>query len=134
MPGNQFALQTSIQLGSPITVQTNLAPGTAISASQPLTIQWTGGDSSSSVNVEFSAAGLGVGAVVLLASAGSVTIPPPCFTGTCTFGPPTTPVQISVTVQPGLDAVTSVMVPGITFPVQLSWGFSYLFTGLTLTN
>jgi uncharacterized protein (TIGR03437 family) len=134
MPGNQFALQTSIQLGSPITVQTNLAPGTAISASQPLTIQWTGGDSSSSVNVEFSAAGLGVGAVVLLASAGSVTIPPPCFTGTCTFGPPTTPVQISVTVQPGLDAVTSVMAPGITFPVQLSWGFSYLFTGLTLTN
>jgi hypothetical protein len=43
-------------------------------------------------------------------------------------------VQISVTVQPGLDAVTSVMAPGITFPVQLSWGFSYLFTGLTLTN
>jgi hypothetical protein len=131
--GGQFALNTSIQLGSLITIQTNLASGTTISNSQPLTVQWTGGDSSSVVTVTL-ITGQGMASSPVPADAGSVTLRPPCnaATGGCGFATALSSAQISVSVAPASAAV--VTLPGITFPVRLNWQYSYQFTGLILSN
>ncbi|HWE50696.1 MAG TPA: IPT/TIG domain-containing protein [Bryobacteraceae bacterium] len=131
-PGNQFTLNTALQLGSPITVQTSLASGTAISTSQPLTIQWTGGDASSKVSVALSTV-QGTYTSSASATAGSVTVQPPCSAaGVCSFSTIPSSVNIGITVSPA-SAITATL-PGITFPVQMNWQYSYQFNALTLTN
>ncbi len=94
--GSAIALNTRIPVGSPIAV---VAPQTAISSSQPLTVTWTGGDSSSVVTVTLNTSQESYSSTTT-ATAGTLTIQPPCnfVSGGCSFGPAASDVQISVEV------------------------------------
>ncbi len=50
-PSSSIPFQATMAVGSPITVQTDLSPGTVVSAKNPPTITWTGGDSNSVVKI-----------------------------------------------------------------------------------
>jgi hypothetical protein len=50
-PGNAVSLNNKLVVGSPIQIQTPLAPGTVISNSQPLAVKWNGGDADTLVEV-----------------------------------------------------------------------------------
>jgi uncharacterized protein (TIGR03437 family) len=140
--GNAVNLSASLTVGSPIQLQTSFPTGTTISSSQPLTVQWTGGDPGTLVKVTLiSGQGSNASASYSYApiAAGSLTIapvcsgnPPPAGNGVvCSFGVPPSPnSQIEIQVLPA--QTTSVTLPGITGPVQLSWQYSYNFAGLTL--
>jgi hypothetical protein len=140
-PGNDVELSANLAVGSPIQLQTSFPPGTAISSSHPLTIEWTGGDPGTLVKLTLTS-GQGMAARSSYSWAhvesGSLTISPVCsgppaVLPACNFGlPPDTNAQISVQVLPAPDRVATVHLPGITGPVQLNWLYSYTFAGLTL--
>jgi uncharacterized protein (TIGR03437 family) len=140
--GNDVDLHATFPLGPPIQVQTSFPAGTNISESQPLTVKWTGGDSTELVKLTLISAQGSVQTADYTyapASAGSLTISPVCTntpgTNFCTWGLPlSSNAQIVVDVIPAPDHTTSVSVPGVTGPVQLTYQYSYTFTGLTLGN
>ncbi len=136
--GAAVSLNTTLQVGSPIQLQTTFAPGATISSSQPLTIQWTGGDASSLVRLQLCTTTCDY--TYAHATDGSITISPFC-TGhsvgsggngvVCSFGiPQSSNAQISIQVAPANPQVISA--PGITGPVQLNWSYTYTFLGLAL--
>jgi hypothetical protein len=143
-PGNAVSLSASLIVGSPIQLQTSFPAGTTISSSQPLTVQWTGGDPGTLVKLTLiSGQGLSARASYSYAptAAGSLTIPPLCMGHpspieggvVCSFGlPPSPNSQITIQVLPA--QTTSVTMPGITGPVQLGWQYTYTFPGLTLSQ
>jgi uncharacterized protein (TIGR03437 family) len=141
-PNNQVGLAAGVTVGSPIQIQTPLAPGTAISLSRPFTIGWTGGDPGTLVKLTLTS---GSSSVYSYADAGSgsLTINPVCTTVSapagssivCNFGIPISQaVTINVEVLPALDQVETVSLPGVTGPVKLTWQYSYSFSGLVLTE
>jgi uncharacterized protein (TIGR03437 family) len=130
--GGDVKLNSTLSVGSPIQLQTSFASGTVLSTSQPLTVKWTGGDPGTFVRVALISQGSSDYSYAE-ATAGSLTMQPQCTGSVCTFGLPlSTGVQISVSVLPAQP--TSVNVPGVTGPVQLTWQYVYGFSGLTLTN
>lgn len=144
-PGSPVTLNTSLTVGSPITITTSFPSGTSISSSQPLTISWTGGDSTSLVRVALiSGQGPSEAESYSYAHAtdGSLTFDPQCSGASvgsggndaaCSFGLPlSSTAQIAVSVRP--EQVQTISMPGVTGPVQLTWQYSYNFSGLTLTN
>jgi uncharacterized protein (TIGR03437 family) len=139
-PGSDVGLNTSLTIGSPIQLAPAFAPGTAISNTQPLSIQWTGGDANSLVRLSITALPtVGPGAAGIYsyapASAGSLTVKPKCGTdGACSFGLASAAggVQVQVQVVPDPARLTSITVPGITGPVQASWSYTWNFAGISL--
>ncbi|HXJ37678.1 MAG TPA: hypothetical protein VNH18_00295, partial [Bryobacteraceae bacterium] len=144
-PGSAVGLTANLVVGSPIQLQTAFPPGTVISSSQPLTVKWTGGDPGTLVKVTLTS-GQGSSArsdyTYADAASGSLTMPPVCSGSpvsaggnglVCSFGLPLSPqAQITVQVLPAPDIVATVSVPGVTAPVQLTWQYSYNFSGLAL--
>lgn len=135
--GSAVSLDTTVQVGSPIQLQTTFAPGTTISSSQPLTIKWTGGDANSLVR--FSLCTTACDYTYAHATDGSITIPPSCSGNpipagagvVCSFGlAESSNAQISVEVLPA--TAETISVPGITGAVQLNWNYTWTFLGLTL--
>jgi uncharacterized protein (TIGR03437 family) len=135
-------LQTSVSIGSPIQLQSAFPPGTAISTSQPLTMNWTGGDPGTLVKVSLISGGA-ESYTYADAAAGTLTISPACSGNpqpagngiVCTFGvPPSSTAQIAISVSPSPDKITAVSAPGITGPVQIGWFYSWTFSGLSLTT
>jgi uncharacterized protein (TIGR03437 family) len=137
--GGVVGLQgANVKIGSPITITSSFSPDTVISESKPLTVTWTGGDAGTLVKVALISERQESYSYADAAS-GSLTISPACaghpgiFPGACTFGINTsTNAQVSVQVLPAPDQTTSVQVPGVTGPVQLTWQYSYSWQGLTL--
>jgi hypothetical protein len=91
-PGSAVALNATLNVGSPIQIETSLAPGTVISSSQPLNIQWTGGTPDALVRVALYS-GTEYDYSYAHAETGFLTITPACigssFSATvCTFGLP----------------------------------------------
>jgi uncharacterized protein (TIGR03437 family) len=141
-PGSAVALNASLVVGSPIQVQASFAPGTVISSSQPLTVQWTGGEPGTLVKVSLYSVGPNYTYSYADTGSGSLTIPPLC-TGhsvssggngvVCSFGLPlSSNAQITVQVMPNPASVATVALPGITGPVQLAWQYTYSFSGVVL--
>jgi uncharacterized protein (TIGR03437 family) len=143
--GSPVRLMANLVAGSPIELQTSFPPGTVISSSQPLTVKWTGGDPGTLVRVSL-ISGEGLSALsdysYADATKGSLTMPPHC-TGdpagvggngvACTFELPlTSNAQISVQVRPDPNHMATIGLPGVTGPVQLTWQYSYNFSGLVL--
>jgi len=140
--GNDVQLRGTFTVGPPIQLQSAFPAGTTISESQPFTVKWTGGDATELVKVTLvSGAGKSqMGSYTYApATAGSLTMPPFC-TGTggkqfCTLGLPlSTNAQVVVNVIPAPDRGTSVQLPGVTGPVQLTYQYGYTFSGLKLSN
>jgi hypothetical protein len=143
--GGSVDLTASLVVGSPIQLQTTFPAGTVISSSQPLTVRWTGGDPGTLVKVTL-ISGQGLNATsdysYADAASGSLTMPPYCSGNPvsaggngvfCTLGLPLSQnAQIEVQVMPAPDQVSIVSVPGVTGPVQLTWQYSYDFSGLIL--
>ena len=143
--GNAVRLMTNLVVGSPIELQTSFPPGTIISSSQPLTVNWTGGDPGTLVRVSL-ISGDGLSAVsdysYADATTGSLTMLPYC-TGNpvsaggsgivCTFGIPlSSNAQISVQMGPDPNHMGTINLPGVSGPVKLTWQYSYNFSGLIL--
>ncbi|HVW07219.1 MAG TPA: hypothetical protein VHC90_01480 [Bryobacteraceae bacterium] len=137
------SLNTQLTVGSPIRIQTPLSAGTVISSSQPLTIQWTGGDPDALVRFSISStpsSGTSTSSYTYArVSDGSLTIPPVCTSGNplnpkvCSFGiPPSSNVSITIQEMPDPAKRPAIQVPGITGPVSLSWSYAYAFPFLTL--
>jgi hypothetical protein len=132
-------LTANLVVGSPIQLQSSFPPGTAISFSQPFTVKWTGGDPGTLVKVTL-ISGDRSDYTYADAGSGSLTISPICMGNPvsaggngyfCTFALlPSQDAQLTVEVLPA--QVTTINVPGITGPVQLSWEYSYNFSGLVL--
>ena len=155
-PGSPVRLNATLNVGSPIQVTTSFAEGTAISSSQPLTVQWTGGDAGSLVRVQISsqqplthqpdadpgafANAYSVTYTYAKATDHTLTIQPACqgHAGietpvTCSFGLPfSSNAQIVAEVLPDPNTLPAISVPGVTGPVQVSWQYTYDFTGLIL--
>ena len=140
--GGDVQLHAAFTVGPPIQLETTFPPGTKISESQPLTVKWNGGDATELVKLTLiSPQGrTQIGDYTYApASAGSITITPFCTGGPrpsiCTMGlSPSDNAQIVVDVIPAPDRVTTVQLPGVTGPVQLTYQYGYVFTGLTLSN
>jgi hypothetical protein len=142
-------LSTSIQVGSPIQLQTSWVssqrqfPAT-ISSSQPLTVKWTGGDSSSLVRFSLCSTDSVQGTLCDYSYAhtsdGSLTVSPLCTGHSvssggngvfCSWGLPlSTNAQIVIDVLP--SASQTIAVSGVTGLVTVSWRYRYTFAGLTL--
>lgn len=143
-PGSAIGLTAKLIVGSPIQLQTSFPPGTVVSSSQPLTIKWTGGDPGTLVRVSLSAddgAFTSSDNSYASAASGSLTMLPACSPNpasaekdvVCTFGLPlSSNARISVGVLPAPNQIPSVRVPGVTGPVQLTWQYTYNFSGLIL--
>ena len=138
-PGGSVDLTASLVVGSPIQLLTTFPAGTVISSSQPLTLKWTGGDPGTLVKLTL-ISGNTSDYTYADASSGSLTIPPLCIGNpfsaggngvVCSFGLPLSQsAQIEVQVMP--SQASTVGVPGVTGPVQLTWQYSYDFFPVTL--
>jgi len=143
--GNPVVFQGTLTVSSPIQIQTMLTPGTTISASQGLVVNWTGG-SGAIVKVSlvvpngiFSRFDYGYAD----GSTGSFTFegicsgePFPMGSGVfCSFGLPSSDTAtVVVEVSPLSGSASSVSAVGLTEGVQLSWMCRYVFGGLVLAN
>jgi uncharacterized protein (TIGR03437 family) len=144
--GKPVVFQGTLTVPSPIHIQTTLTPGTTISASQGLVVNWTGG-SGAIVKVSlvvpngiFSRFDYGYAD----GSTGSITFDGICSGNPvsaggngvfCSFGlPPSDNATVIVEVSPLSGAASSVSGVGLTEGVQLSWIYRYVFGGLVLTN
>jgi uncharacterized protein (TIGR03437 family) len=142
--GASVNLSAKMTVGSPIRMQTALAPGTAISSSQPFTIHWTGGDSNSLVRLGLTfSSGDEASGIYTYAHAvdGVLTIGPVCAAGNasnpefCLSGiPASSNASISVQVIPDPSKIPTASVPGVTGPVFLSWAYAYWFPSLVLSQ
>ena len=144
--GNPVAFQGTLTVPSPIQIQTTLTPGTTISASQGLVVNWTGGSESivkvslvvpNSVFSRFDY-GYADGSTGSFTFDGICTGDPVSAGGNgvfCSFGLiPSDNAIVIVEVSPLSGAATSVSAVGLTEGVQLSWMYRYVFGGLVLTN
>ncbi len=124
-PSGAISLNAIFTVGREIQVE---APA-AVSASQPLTVNWNGGDAESLVRVSLT---------TTTATAANQTFYSyaPAAGGSMSFGPvpamlPGATAQITVAVLPA--TVPTVHVPGVTTDVQLQWQYTYSFQNLTVT-
>jgi uncharacterized protein (TIGR03437 family) len=142
--GAPVGFQETFPVGSNINVQTNLAPGTQLSASKSPVITWTGGDASSIVRVTLIGDTDQVGGVKAVwytaANAGSMILSATCTGGPgtppfCTFGVPSTPkAELIIDVLPANGVADSIVAQGISQQVRFSWVYRHVFGGLSTTN
>jgi len=143
--GVPVAFQESMTVAHPITIQTSLTPGTVISASNPPTITWTGGDASSVVRLtlvsDSDSTGTQFDVYYVSAAAGSVklqsvcTAQEPLAPSVCGFGLPlSNRGEIVIEVLPPDGVADSIPAQGISQQVRFSWNYRYVFGGLSLTN
>jgi uncharacterized protein (TIGR03437 family) len=141
--GAAVSFSTTFSLGTPVQVQTDLSPGTVISASKGFQIQWTGGDAADLVRVELVSSNptyaanpfdvfwgtVGADSVKMggLCSQ-SIHMPPSCSWGL----PGTNSGEVIVDVLPANDVAATVSATGLTEGVQLSWVYRYVFGGLSV--
>jgi uncharacterized protein (TIGR03437 family) len=143
--GDPVAFYGTLRVGSPIQIQSALAPGTQINSSEPFVIRWTGGDPGTLVKVSL----VSVGPVYSQydygyadAASGSFTFDPICDGNpvsnggngvSCSFGLPSSEdAEVIVEVAPAPGTETHVTARAITDSVQLSWLYRYVFSGLKL--
>lgn len=134
--GAPVTFQGQLNIPPPIEIQTALTPGTTISESKGITIQWTGGEPgmlvTTSLVAEFGILNLfDVGYVD--AGSGSFTFAPSCSGSPafCTlFLTPSNTAEIIVELSPGTP--TFAQNQGVTEGIQLSWVYRYVFDGLVL--
>ncbi|HVW10790.1 MAG TPA: hypothetical protein VHC90_19525 [Bryobacteraceae bacterium] len=138
--------QDSLVIGSPIVVQTNLSPGTVLSAATAPTIQWTGGDANSVVRLSLVSntpdLSLQSQTYYAPANAHSITLqtfcserviqPPAGYQ--CSFLIPAGSAHITLDVLPTATAADSIPAQGLTQKLNLSWSYRYVFDSLTLAN
>jgi uncharacterized protein (TIGR03437 family) len=132
------AFQSSVQIGSPITITTPLPPGTVIPNLGSFTVNWTGGDPDSWVTMTIQTeTSNGYGQA--RASAGTLTfygepvfIPGKGFVVELqpVLGIGETTVTIEVTPDPSQTPVFSI--PGVSLGTVHSWKYTYRFEGLVL--
>jgi len=126
------ATSAAAQIPAPITMTTNLTPGTKVSST--LALDWTGGDSASVVTAEF---------IVRGAIAFDYTQTVPAAQGHFQF-PGVTPVQFSpgmpfpqgdveirVTQQPAVSRPNPFSMPGVSLGGQQTWNYVFDYAGLT---
>jgi uncharacterized protein (TIGR03437 family) len=144
--GNPVVFHGALTVPSPIQIQTTLTPGTTISASQGLVLNWTGGFGTivkvSLVVPEEISSDSDFGYVD--GSSGSITFDGLCSGNPvsdggngvfCSFGlPSSNNATVVVEVSPLSGSASSVSAQGLTEGVQLSWMYRYVFGGLVLTN
>jgi uncharacterized protein (TIGR03437 family) len=144
--GSPVVFQGVLTVSSPIQIQTSLTPGTTISASLGLVVNWTGGSGTIvkvslvvpvgiSSNFDYGYADGSSGSFTL----GGMCSGNPVSDGGngvfCSFGLPSTDnATVIVEVSPLSGSATSVSAEGLTEGVQLSWMYRYVFGGLILTN
>ena len=144
--GNPVVFQGTLTVPAPIQIQTSLAPGTPLSASQGLTVNWTGGAgtivkvSLVAPNGIFSISDYGYAD----GSTGSFTFDGICSGNpvsqggngvSCSFGLGTpNDALVIVEVSPSSGTAATVSAQGLTNGVQLSWMYRYVFGGLILTD
>ena len=127
-----------VPVDAPIQLQTSFAPGTVLSASEGVMIQWTGGNPNDLVRVELIVpydGGQVFNTYVTTAGAGSIALLGLCDSGNplegkeCSWGIPMAgKARIVIDVLPAGDiAATS----GTT---QFSWDYRYVFDSLVLSN
>ena len=138
-PGvGSFTATTSIP--APITVTTDLSPGTTVSV--PFTVKWTGGDNTSAVTVQLITHGPVGPATMLydseLASAGSATVMffpdilgfhSPINQAATATGPAT--YEVVVTQTPARGPAQTFTAPGLSLGGQQTWHYIFDFKGLT---
>jgi hypothetical protein len=112
--GSPVPLDTSLIAGNPI----QIAP---VSLSLPLNITWTGGDATSLVRVALTSNGRSVYSYAH-ATDGSLTISPEGFS-------PLIDPQVTVSLLPAQPK--QLQLPGITWPLRISWQYQYSFGSLT---
>lgn len=146
--GGPVQFQGSLSVPAPIQIQTPLAPGTQISVSHPFVINWTGGAPGELVKISLIGnKGLSTNTsfAYVDASAGSFTFTPVCtpfdpsslMPPLCSFGPAMSyesvydnhSVEIDVIPSSGYAAAISAQ--GTTDGVQLSWMYTYVFSGVS---
>jgi uncharacterized protein (TIGR03437 family) len=124
------AFQSTVQIGSPIQIQTALATR-VLQAGQPLTITWTGGDPNAWVTVKLlehqSAYDYYPYAWVARASDESITISSQLPGGTYGSGP----YEMVIEVVPEPSQAPSFSAPGLSLGGLHLWKYTYRFEGLT---
>jgi uncharacterized protein (TIGR03437 family) len=142
-PGvGQFTARAN--LPTPITITTDVSPGTVISI--PFTVNWTGGDSTSGVNVQLAFHDPTQPAVPTLfagarASARTVTLTVPPLVGGFVADPAsrraaTSPasaaieLELIVTQTPAVSPSQTFTAPGLTLGGQQTWKYVFDFKGL----
>jgi uncharacterized protein (TIGR03437 family) len=141
--GAAVQFQEAMLVGNPIKIQTNLAPGTNISASSPFTIRWSGGDANSVVRVSVTGSpGSSLSYTSYTpATAGAVTLENNCqISGeppaqTCSFfGVAPGPDEVVIEVLPASGLADSIAAQGLTQKVHFTWSYRYVFDGVTFAN
>lgn len=127
-----FAAQATIP--APITITTDLQPGTSITL--PFALNWTGGDVSSVVTVQLIAHVPGQQAEPILFATSSATdgarpLPMPPQEVPFSF-PRHTDVEVIVTRQPAKVPSQPFSGPGLTFGGEQTWSYVFDFKGLKI--
>jgi hypothetical protein len=135
--GGTVSFDGTVSIGSPIRVESNLAPGTQINvgSGQPFTIRWSGGDPGTIVKA-YIYGGEQYAYKQADAEAGSITFQPAC-TGiahpVCSIGtPPSDSAQVVVEVSPAPDKVAMFQGSGLTGKIAATWVYRYVFNNLIL--
>jgi hypothetical protein len=120
---------------APITITTNLKPGTTITL--PFTVNWTGGDADSVVTVQLIAHVPGQLALPELeatgpASAGTRTLAVPPAAAAFKFPQQGEDVEIVVTQQPAQAPSQPFSAPGLTLGGEQGWNYVFDFKGLAI--
>ncbi len=127
------AFQTTVQIGSPIQIQTALA-NRVLYGGQPLTITWTGGDSDAWVTVKLvehkGAYDYYPYAWTTRASNESITISSQLPGGTYGSGP----FEMVIELVPDPSQVLALSAPGLSLGGVHTWKYTYRFEGLTGQN
>jgi uncharacterized protein (TIGR03437 family) len=123
----------SATLPAPITITTNLKPGTPISL--PFTLNWTGGGADSVVSVELNVLVPGQLTASFLsaaspATAGTRTLTLPVPPASLFSMPSGAAIEIVVTQQPAQASVNPFIAAGLTLGGEQSWNYVFDFKGL----
>jgi uncharacterized protein (TIGR03437 family) len=147
--GSPVTFQGVMTVPPPLAIQTQLPPGTHISASKPFQIQWTGAPAGTLVKISLRSAistdfpNSPYDYACTDGSAGSFTFnpictgnPPPAGNGVfCTFGlPSSNEASVVVEMSPSAGYASTVTAQGLTGAVRLSWIYRYVFSNLILDN
>jgi hypothetical protein len=132
---------STVTLPPPIQVTSQFPPGSTISCSSPLTINWTGTGDQSLVDIRLRAFSGGFEhylEAILPGSAGTFTFNPPQ-----TGFPPMTlpfpigcnvPAEIDVTQMPTATTVATFSANGLTLGGRSTWKYQFQFLGMQLTG
>jgi uncharacterized protein (TIGR03437 family) len=133
------AFQASTQIGSGIQVTSSFPPGTVIPTlllSTPFAVQWTGGDPNEWVTVTITGHGSGIDQSDVRVAHASDGVAlfygegPMLALGIASTQPGQ--AEITIEVDPDPSQVQTISVPGLSLGAEVTWKYTYHFTGLTL--